>query len=99
MKIDPAVLKRSVEQLIPQMQAIHQHGGGEMRLLELAQLLNLPLDEKVNALLEKRGSMTFRATSPDGGEFENRGAKVEVSTPSVTTVSYTHLTLPTNREV
>ncbi|HYG76316.1 MAG TPA: hypothetical protein VEK08_15025 [Planctomycetota bacterium] len=86
MKLDPEFLKRSVQKLIPDFQALHARGGGEVQLSELAALLNLPLDERMSAVLQQRGSMHFKATGGDEGTFENRGAEVQVPAPAATIV-------------
>lgn len=84
--MDPAVLKPILAKLTADVHAQHVSGAGGVRLLDIAALLQLPLNAAQQQALEQRGEIGFRATGPDGGVFENLGAEVRVDTPLATLI-------------
>jgi hypothetical protein len=63
MQLDPAQLKLVLGKLVTDVHAIHNGAQNELRLADLAALLNLPLDANLKRMLVERGSIKFTPCS------------------------------------
>lgn len=83
---DTAALKEKLLKLSNDIHEQHKTGQGTVRLADLAFLLSMPLDAQQEKLLAERGSVDFKATSPEGGVFENKGEAVSLQLPMATLI-------------
>jgi len=64
MNFNPAQLKLVLGKIIADVHAIHNGAPGELRMAELAALMNLPLDATMHRLLVERGAIKFVPCHP-----------------------------------
>ena len=64
MNFNPAQLKLVLSKIIAEVHAIHNGAPGELRLAELAALMNLPLDATMHRQFVERGAITFVPCHP-----------------------------------
>ena len=80
MKLDRATFKQTLLKAIADIHAIHQAGGGTVRLADIATAFGVSSDATTQQMLAQRSDVMLRATGANNGVFENRGREMRLPT-------------------